>query len=1436
MLVQPRMKISAPHSLLDPLVPGRLLPSGQWGINRAAALLNFPDDGLQVVIPVWANKAVGDTAKLLLNGREVDGRPIIDEAELKQPTLLWVAPRHLQTGSYQLTYEIKQLNQKEERPDKPLNLFVKLELPGGQDIDPLPGHSNLYMYIPPEIVNGGVDKDVAEAGVPIVIRSESGSGLPYPDIAEDDVILLFWGGTLVESTPVTQAQIDDPVANPILIWITKAIIERVGDTDDSGLAVTFKVRDIVGNESEDWCKETRIVVTTGIDRLNAPIVQEAVNNELDVDKQGNNDITVVVTATRPGFELDDIIHLTMFGTTLEGEKVEVTALPQTVDNIPHNYEFKLPIADVRKLVKTQVSFFYRLVRNGSSLPLSKRQFVDFKGAAHRLAAPIIEEAEGDFIDPTKKPDVRIPFDPAIKYGMGIELFLLGKRPDGSTFLPELKWHIPEEDEVENPEGFVITVDDYNLKLLDGGTLKGWYDLLTAEGDEILRRESLHTKLLNVGEPKFELDAPIVLGVENGFLDPATLPGGTSKLTIPRPVVKPWVANDEATWKWVGDISGEETGSRTFNAVTAQQDWVINLDAAFVAQHIEPNRGSKITVRYQLWRHATDETSLSNPLVFTVGVALELLAPSIKENNGDSALNPLLVRDTLTIVVPDNSELLPNHEISVTWTGADGTPAGGSHTSVPRAVSEGLEFAIPNSVVAFNLGKQVKISYVVIIDGHPTPSREFDLTVQAMPQSALASPTIEQADNDGAGPELHTGNLTQASVRMGDWPLIALNQYVWLRLRGTKADGSAYTRDIWSAPTAGTNPDWIADRFFTSDIAVAEIKNLRDGSSLALVFKAALGQSTVESEAVEFPVRTYTIKAIEDVRPEITRVEDSKGNEIAKGGFTVDTQITLSGGGAKGQKVQIKDGTTVKGEATVNLTTGLWELTLTGLSLAAHSFTAIALYGSGQVSAAWTLTVTANTPPTITKAIDSKGAAIAKGGFTVDTQITLSGAGAKGQKVQIKDGTTVKGEATVNLTTGLWELTLTGLSLAAHSFTAIALYGSGQVSAAWTLTVTANTPPTITKAIDSKGAAIAKGGFTVDTQITLSGAGAKGQKVQVKDGTTVKGEATVNLTTGLWELTLTGLSLAAHSFTAIAKYGSGQVSTAWTLTVTADTAPTITHALDSQGRDIPHGQSTVDTTVKLKGRGAKGQKVQIKDGNIEIGTADIDPQNGDWEFTVTRLTVAFHNFTATSEYGGGQVSDPRILEVVTRLVVDTSELQLNGSYVIAPPSLNWVRLASPPPGTSASRPASGGKPPYTFSSNSSNIIVDNAGTVRSAKNGNAIVTVSDSSSPAQSIQYNVTVTGVMQLIYNPTRLTRAAAAAWIQSQGGSLLFAPHVRAFNENFDTRYIERTSQWTTGREYESGSGKTAVVAIEIIGSLVFFIGVNGAGFDVAHPVLAYI
>ncbi|HHS7810812.1 TPA: hypothetical protein ACTQYX_003370, partial [Pseudomonas putida] len=984
------------------------------------------------------------------------------------------------------------------------------------------------------------------------------------------------------------------------------------------------------------------------DLLAAPIVQEAVNNKLDADKQGDNDITVHVTADRPDSEMGDIIYLTMFGTTLEGEKVEVTALPQTVDNIPHNYEFKLSIAAVRKLVNTQVSFFYRLERSGSSDPLrSKRQFVQVTGAAHRLAAPIIEEAEGEFIDPTKTPiNVRIPFDPAIEYGMGIELFLLGKSPDGSTFLPELDWHIPEEDEVENPEGFVITVNDYNLKLLDGGTLKGWYDLLIAEGDEILRRESLHTKLFNVGEPKFELDAPIVLGVANGFLDPATLPGGTSRLTIPRPVVKPWVANDEATWKWVGDISGEEPGSRTFNAVTAQQDWVINLDAAFVAQHIEPNRGSKITVRYQLWRNATDETSLSNPLVFTVGVALELLAPSIKENNGDSALNPLLVRDTLTIVVPDNSALLPTDEIIATWTGAQGTPAGGSHTSVPRPLGSNREFAIPNSVVAFNLNKDVKVSYVVIRDGKPLPSLVFDLTVLSMPQNELLKPIIKDADNNGEGPEFNVGNLTtNATYRMGVWPLIATGQYVWLRLKGTNADGSDYNLQIHTAPGSYVTDQWINQGYYERSIAFAGLRNLKDGSTLRMEFKAAFGKSTNESEAVVFPVRTYMIKALEDVRPDITRVEDSKGNEILPGATTVDTSIKLEGKGAKGQKVLIKDGNIEIGTADIDPQSGDWEFPVTGLALVSHSFTATAQYGNGQISDPWVVVVTAPTAPTITRVENSKGEEILPGATTVDTSIKLEGKGAKGQKVLIKDGNIEIGIADIDPQSGDWEFPVTGLSADTHSFTATAKYGSGQVSdPPRIVVVVAADTPAITSLKDESNWNIRENGYTVHTSVTLTGSAPAGQEVEVFLGAVSKGKAKAG-SNSIWTRTVSGLSLdVLHTFKAIGQYANNPSSNTWRLTVLNGVRPAIIGAEDSKGQPISNDGSTVDTTVRLRGTATKHLEVEIFDGNSSTGKRVKANADGIWTVELTGLTRTKHVFKAKALYGSGMESGEWIVNV------------------------------------------------------------------------------------------------------------------------------------------------------------------------------------------------
>lgn len=59
---------------------------------------------------------------------------------------------------------------------------------------------------------------------------------------------------------------------------------------------------------------------------------------------------------------------------------------------------------------------------------------------------------------------------------------------------------------------------------------------------------------------------------------------------------------------------------------------------------------------------------------------------------------------------------------------------------------------------------------------------------------------------------------------------------------------------------------------------------------------------------------------------------------------------------------------------------------------------------------------------------------------------------------------------------------------------------------------------------------------------------KGQIVDVLDGTVSKGKPPVDPTTGIWTRDVSGLSVAAHSFTAKAEYGAGPVSAARTFNV------------------------------------------------------------------------------------------------------------------------------------------------------------------------------------------------------------------------------------------------------------------------------------------------
>ncbi|MHC8391974.1 hypothetical protein ACYZTM_29110 [Pseudomonas sp. MDT2-39-1] len=662
-------------------------------------------------------------------------------------------------------------------------------------------------------------------------------------------------------------------------------------------------------------------------------------------------------------------------------------------------------------------------------------------------------------------------------------------------------------------------------------------------------------------------------------------------------------------------------------------------------------GYTVTVTYELFDGTTLVGRSRTATALVVGEAtIELERPSIQQAPNNTSLDPLAAQQALTAIIPTEG-LLPTDLLSVTWTGAPGTPAEGSHTTVPRPIIEiGFSIALPTWLIPFSLGKPITVIFTITRgSASAQPSKPLTLNVLPLVLGDAYSPKLKQAANNGEGPELHLKDLTAAGLMwFSDWPFIALGQYVWLTLSGTKANGDSYHQVIWAAPFAFTNQGWIDNGFFEALAPYAELMELKDGSTLTVEFKAALGRSQDEAQALAFPIRTYTVKALIEVRPEITSVKDPQSVEIPNGETTIHTSVTLSGTASAGQKVEIFDGPTPKGIADVG-SNGIWTHLQTGLSVASHSFTAKALYGSGLVSTPpRTLTVATEVRPEITSVKDPQSVEIPNGETTLHTSVTLSGTATKDQKVEIFDGPTTKGIADVG-SNGIWTHSLTGLSVASHSFTAKALYGSGQVSTPpRTLTVATEVRPEITSVKDPQSVEIPNGDITLHTNVTLSGTASKGQKVEIFDGPTTKGIADVG-SNGIWTHSVTGLSVAPHSFTAKALYGSGQVSTPpRTLTVASEVRPEITSVKDPQNIEIPNGETTIHASVTLSGTASAGQKVEIFDGSTPKGIANVG-SNGIWTHSVTGLSVASHSFTAKALYGSGQVSTPpRTLTVASEV--------------------------------------------------------------------------------------------------------------------------------------------------------------------------------------------
>lgn len=207
-----------------------------------------------------------------------------------------------------------------------------------------------------------------------------------------------------------------------------------------------------------------------------------------------------------------------------------------------------------------------------------------------------------------------------------------------------------------------------------------------------------------------------------------------------------------------------------------------------------------------------------------------------------------------------------------------------------------------------------------------------------------------------------------------------------------------------------------------------------------------------------------------------------------------------------------------------------------------------------------------------------------------------------------------------------------------------LVGSSNTAKA---TVTDTAPidlrPEITSVMDSQNKEIPHNGGTVDPQVKLTGTATPRQQVEVFEGSTSKGKWPVNAD-GEWTYETTLSGVGTRTFTAKADYGTGQISTDRTFTLSNALTPAITSVKDSKDNEIPDKEFTVETSVKLTGTATPRLEIEVFDGETSKGTAEVQADDGKWELAVKDLSEGLRSFKAKALYAPGDASNVRTLTV------------------------------------------------------------------------------------------------------------------------------------------------------------------------------------------------
>lgn len=396
--------LAAAENIILQIFPPIILGSTEpvMGAHCGVPLRIYDDNapnGAQVIIDPVIGAAAFDVLDLLLNGNIVDTDFIRPGTENDRHPMTIPNGRLNPAAVNILEVRVSRIGSNTQTSLPPLQVLYNAIRPGNRDLDTVPGHSELQLKLPQDIIDNGLDAGRAAQGVQV--------SFCYPYCRAHDVIELRMGALTVRFTVLPDEAAQFGGAAPVCIGrtLTAQQFQQAGDSPQFVFAYT--VHDQISNgadPSDAFSAPVIIDVDLAGIRRPAPIFFDHPNDTdsaiIDLQQLGNNNLIMLVRTFAPQFAIGDSIKALYGSTSAADFFVEGTVTGQFGQPNP----LALEVPNNRVVCADVVTGSYTQSRNGAVIAHSKIANARVVGQAlPDLPPPRVLVAPNGVLDPKDNP-------------------------------------------------------------------------------------------------------------------------------------------------------------------------------------------------------------------------------------------------------------------------------------------------------------------------------------------------------------------------------------------------------------------------------------------------------------------------------------------------------------------------------------------------------------------------------------------------------------------------------------------------------------------------------------------------------------------------------------------------------------------------------------------------------------------------------------------------------------------------------------------------------------------------------------------------------------------------------------------------------------------------------------------------------------------------